>query len=142
MSSSIESFEHFFAVRVRPSGESEYLYRIVVADKIVRIVRMESIHGSVDLYLSKLLNEGADKSPERLAAAVKVSEDRLELPLKDFESVQARFRRSAACSVGLACDIRLNNPGQSLDEEVVIIHGTTYEIRYVSSRRESLQFRI
>jgi chromosomal replication initiation ATPase DnaA len=136
-------YDHAFYVRIRPSGEPEYSIRIIATDDLVRIAKKRSVQGNLFSFFSQIVEKDGEQSMEQLVGAAKFEEQGFHARMSQFRPLRARFEPTIACVVRqIACATTLKLPKLAADSEWVIIHGTTYEVIYVSGRREKIEFEV
>lgn len=142
MELSNQSYDYAYLIRIKPSLGAESLTVILVDGKSVITTRHTSADGNLFYYFSSLLEKEGIESPEGLAKRVELRKSRRQFMLKDFRRVVDSFSKYVVQILP-----NRNKPSATTDSDgesstSVIIDGTNYEVKYITSQRDSLYYTI
>lgn len=133
-----------YLIKVIPSSEPEFAVRIVSKNGIIKVTKSESPNGNLFSYFSSLVKSENIDEPALLAKRVKLSSESKIIAKRRFEQLQKKFADKLALLTAIDAQVKdaVNSSTTERKSADVIIHGTTYEIEFISWRNEYIFLKV
>ena len=139
-----EGYDFSYFVRVKPSSEPEFSLSFVSTRGQVHLTKSESRNGNLFSYFSNIAKSENVHDANELAGRVGLRNHSLVLPRQRFSKYEREFAEKLMTLATIDTQVTAirRSPSAEQKSATVLLHGTIYEIEYISSNNEFLSFKV